>query len=459
MPRYRFRWDNVDPDLLAALTAGAELDGRSAADWLRSVYGARPRPQFVAERWPVLRDRWLAEAGPARTTVVEALRHLHLGDPSIDTSTDGGARAYLHTCRNQRSLRAVVLDEFIRRGEQDPQPFKPSAEVAPTWEEFAGSLTTALQALAPGQYLILSVRGTGTETDDGRPGSAYFVQFADGGDRGLRAEAVANAYLAGAERLAPARILRLVELGWQPPTFAPGDPFGPADEHGSPNFFRDWDQRPVPHREVADLACLTLREIYGADTPAFLQFAAFDDDGAAITLPPLGIAVERPPPRAPWQEAELPTPDTPQELRDHLMETLADLVEGDELQIDEDGDIPIRWGSTALFARVGDDAPVVRLFAPILRDLAPSTSLLEAVNDINQHYLMLKAIWDGSSVILTVDVSGCPYVGAHVIEALTMLGAAADELDDELQEEFGGRTFFAPRPPAAGPTEDTGGYL
>ena len=63
-----------------------------------------------------------------------------------------------------------------------------------------------------------------------------------------------------------------------------------------------------------------------------------------------------------------------------------------------------------------------------------------------------------SSVVMAMDVPSRPFVAAHLLHAVGTVGQVGDDLDEELQEEFGGRTFYGVRAPRT--DEDaTGGYL
>jgi hypothetical protein len=81
------------------------------------------------------------------------------------------------------------------------------------WEQFEGRLAAVLGRMAAGTFLILSSRA-----DDE---VVYYVQFAQGGRGGFRAEAESNNFLAGRWALSPAQEEQLAQLGWQCPT--PGD--------------------------------------------------------------------------------------------------------------------------------------------------------------------------------------------------------------------------------------------
>jgi hypothetical protein len=378
---------------------------------------------------------------------VRALRVHHLGDRTIDPSTAQGQVAYLHSCRMSGALRAIVLDELVRAGETSaPLPKRRTPQGA--WQAFAADLATNLAVLDAGQVLVVSVRGSGADRYLTRRSTQRYVQLAVDDDGGARVEAVSNAYLSRGDRLSERSIARLGELGWHPPTHDPGAE--ETDPQGSPNFFVDVAP-PVSWTEVADLAVTTLQDVYGVARPGFLQYASFDRDGNRIVLPTLGIDPEPP---APGIDADLlaeaaPDPRSPAELLGAVEDTLRPLLADGGLVTDEDGDIVVGWAGGRLFVRVLEDAPVVRLLSFALTDVEATPALLEVCNEISLHYPFLKAVYVDDSVVLIVDVPGTAFVGWQLVEAIARLGSAAEEIDDELEHQFGIPTL----PPG------TGGYL
>jgi hypothetical protein len=454
MPRYRFHWENVDAAVRLRL-CGDDVDEQDSVDVLRRRYGARPKERFVAACWPALRDAWLARDDVARAEVVASLRAAGLGDGAMALDGREREQAFLRTCRNQKTLRHVVLAGFIRSGEA-PVVATKAGPAGPTWAEFERALARALAGFAPGQCLVLSVRGTGVEGMPGPAGSSSYVQFI-ATDRGLRAEAVSNSFLSDSERLSPDAQVRLVELGWQPPTHLPGE--DESDPTGSSNYFHDHD-RGASVDDVAATAVTTLQDVYAAGEPTRLSYLSFDRAGNEVEVPDLGVEPQHLPSNVVEGDAEglLPSPATAEELRAQVEQALLPVLTGDRVVYDDDGDIPIRFGTTQVFVRSSVDAPVVRVFAILLTDLLPSAALIDAVNDLNQRFLFGKFFWDGSSVVMAMDVPSRPFVAAHLLHAVGTVGQVGDDLDEELQESFGGRTFYGVRVPPAdeGPT---GGYL
>src|SRR5450759_2481848 len=143
-----------------------------------------------------------------------------------------------------------------------------------SWEQFEGRLAAVLGRMAAGSFLILSSRA-GDEV-------VYYVQFAQGGRGGFRAEAESNNFLAGRWALSPAQEEQLAGLGWQCPT--PGNT--------DLNFMRQWPT-PAPYAEIARLAVRSLREVYGIERPAELVYRRFARRGPDFAEPELGIQLER----------------------------------------------------------------------------------------------------------------------------------------------------------------------
>jgi hypothetical protein len=454
VPRYRFRWENLGPALLAALCEGKDVAGEPVVDALRRSYGARPKLAFVAEQWPTLRDTWLAGEGARRGAVVVDLRRARLGDLTIRGDDRDSELRYLRSCRNQLTLRAIVLDAFIAAGERPPDDLKPSVPAPPlSWDELCERLTDALASLEDGQFLVVSVKGTGVEEDS----VSYFVLFAGQGSDGLRAEAVANAFLADDERLSDIAVGKLIALGWSVPTDLPETPLEEQNPKGSVNFYVDYAQ-PVPFADAAQRACDTLEAVYGVEHPGFLRYYAFDRAGERVELPGLRVEPELTAPSLDPAHlaARLLDPQSPEELFAALQTTVGLLLDVDDVQVDDDGDIPIMVGSTVMFLRVATDAPTIKIFAQILTEVRWSTALLEAVNEINRNYPFVRAWWDTDRVMLCADVMASPYVEQHVIAALQGFGQIADEIDDDLQRRFGGRVFLGQ---GGARQVETGGYL
>jgi hypothetical protein len=122
VPRYRFSWENLSAPLLAELCDSLGLKDDKSADALRTTYGARPKPEFVRDAWPVLRDRWLADDAVSRAHVLAQLRSARLGSSDTPVGTKAEQMTYLRSCHNQQSLRDIVLAQLLSVGEVAAAP-------------------------------------------------------------------------------------------------------------------------------------------------------------------------------------------------------------------------------------------------------------------------------------------------------------------------------------------------
>jgi hypothetical protein len=295
-----------------------------------------------------------------------------------------------------------------------------------SWDEFERRLALTLEQMADETFLIIA-------TPEGEDNRGYYLQFASGESYGLRAEAVGSGNLRPDRALVPAREAELDELGWQ----------RPAPDDVCRNFTRTWPF-PAPFQEIARLAVRTLREVHGIARPADLRYVykAFGD--SAIAAPDLGIEAQR---RAPPPTLHRQSRGAGTELVPLIENAIKRWLGLDELARDADGDYPIRIGSALMFVRLLDGVPpVVRIFSPILHDVAANPTLLAALNEINGRVRFGRVFWAGRQVIVAMELTALDITADQVAFACVELGNLADHLDDNLHGRFGGATAFATRP-------------
>jgi type I restriction enzyme M protein len=116
VPRYKFKWTNLDANMLRWLCRDLDLDVVDPAESLRSCYGARPTDDFVRDAWPALLERWLAKDPLSRRAVVDVLwaSGLREGEPPAHAAEEV---SYLRRRNNAKGLRDIVLDVFLAIGE------------------------------------------------------------------------------------------------------------------------------------------------------------------------------------------------------------------------------------------------------------------------------------------------------------------------------------------------------
>jgi hypothetical protein len=443
MPKYRFQWDNVPPTVLIPLAHEIGAPGSDAPNELRARFGARPKDDFVRACWPTIREQWLANDPIARHRVVEALAEAGVGSQfSGDDDME-----FLRSIRNAKTMRSIVLAAFHELGE--PQSDIERADLgrvrSRAWEPYSMTLAETLAALDEDQYLILF--------PEDRP--AWYVQFAVQGVHGLRGELVSNSYLAPEHQLSDRAVAAAIDLGWNEPTGTPGESTPGADPDGSPNFFEDWAS-PVQFIEVARLAVETLVEVLDVAHPGSLRYDAFTSEGVPIVLPALGQRGHD----VPDDQGDVSSSRPPDagEVAGRVLEMLRHASGKPELTPDSDGDIPLPYGSSMVFVRVFGDPPIIRVYAPALGRVMPDPDLPTVINNLNLNSTFVKWLFVDNTIVAAMDLFGWPLQETHVLNACGVVGNSADDLDDQLQERFGGKTFFGEHlPPKYQP--NVSGYL
>lgn len=118
LPRYKFKWSNLGPSILLALSRDLldedDLDGDPAAA-LQAAYGARPTEEFIRVAWPTLLESWLRTTRESREWVVNALRETRGQKGRV--SGRGAQMEFLRSLNNSKNLREIVWTEFIAAGE------------------------------------------------------------------------------------------------------------------------------------------------------------------------------------------------------------------------------------------------------------------------------------------------------------------------------------------------------
>jgi len=427
VPKYRFQWDNIPPNVLIPLADQIDAAGSDAPSELRARFGARPKDDFVRTCWPTIREQWLANDPVARTRIIEALADAGVGSQFVDADD----MEFLRSIRNAKKMRSIVLAAFHDLGE--PQPDIEHADLgrvrSRAWEPYSMTLAETLAALDTDQFLILFPKD--------RP--AWYVQFAVQGVHGLRGELVSNSYLAPEQQLSDRAIATAIDLGWNEPTGSPGEARPDIDPDGSPNFFEGWAS-PVPFIEVARLAIETLVEVLDVAHPGWLRYDAFTSEGDPIVLPALGQRGRDVPDEDGDVASSRPADAT--EVAGRVLEMLRHASGNPELTPDSDGDIPLGYGSSMVFVRVFGDPPIVRVYSPALGQVPPDPDLPAVLNNLNSNSTFVKWLFVDNTIIATMDLFGWPLQETHVLNACGVVGNSADDLDDQLQERFGGKTFF-----------------
>jgi hypothetical protein len=417
---------------------------------LERRFGAHPTQELVRALWPTLRDAWLASDAASRSEVVARLQAAGLGTDDDTTTADGQLR-FLATLSDTKTLRAVVLDAFLTHGADGATPVTTSAPTfapaptaaagaaptdrSPPWRAFERRLAEVLAALSDGESLVISAK-------DGRS----FVQLTVEGPEGLRAETASETFLEPAEGSSDQQLAGLAALGWQPPTTSERWEVEPG---GSASFSADFEA-PVPFDGVAEMVVSTLVDVWHIAEPDELRYRAFDD-GREILLPTLGLDRDTSGDDTGEQQESF------EQVRRRVRDLVRELADSDQIDYDDDGDLVLRFGSAVVFVRVLEQPLLVRVLSPLLEDVDAGPALVERLNDLNAQVHFARLVLVGTTVWVAIDLFCMPLAPAHVAYALRLVGEVADELDDALQGEFGGKTFFGEQ--AMKPKAGYAGYL
>ncbi|GAB1688462.1 T3SS (YopN, CesT) and YbjN peptide-binding chaperone 1 [Krasilnikovia sp. M28-CT-15] len=334
------------------------------------------------------------------------------------------------------------------------------AKVTEAWREFAGALAALLPTLSPGAHVDLTLDPTASGT-----GAAIYsvsLRLLSGGV--VEALAVGNAALPEGFRMDRSAVADLVALGWSPPGVLPGsgDSFGLRTEVSAAN-------------RLATVVTRTLRDVYGAPHPAFLVYLVHDEQDEPLESPPLGTARHEPGVGQAIDLADLDEDGVLTEALANAADEVVPLEERvrtvvatmskttvDQLQVDTDGDIGIRAGSAMVFVRVRDNPPLVDVFSPILTEVEPTEQLYVKLSELTNRMPIGRLYCAQDTVWASIPVFGRNFQATHLMLAVQVMTGLADELDDRLHGEFGGKRFFGEGDKPAGRTDGehrTGMYL
>jgi hypothetical protein len=329
----------------------------------------------------------------------------------------------------------------------DPATMDLGAKVGQAWTDFQAALADALATL-PETVAALDITLDPSATGQGAPLYSVSLDLADAEQ--MRAFAVSNRMLPREHQLSRKRIGEVVALGWAPPGVVAGS---------GERFGLD-----LPRSATGPAAAIivrTLREVYGSPHPAFLLYTAVDGSGTALADPPaLGVA-------RPTGGEGVPQLNhvnlTALSLERRVALTLAAMLQvaPESLPVDADGDFGIRSGSAMVFVRVREQPPLVEVFSPVLTGVPESQALYQRLSELVHRMPVGRLYLAGGTIWAGITVFGRDYQPSHLMVALEVMTGLADELDDRLRKEFGGRRFFGDPDEGPDPTppSNIGQYL
>jgi Putative bacterial sensory transduction regulator len=137
-------------------------------------------------------------------------------------------------------------------------------------------------------------------------------------------------------------------------------------------------------------------------------------------------------------------------LQPFVEKTVAEYLGAEDVHVWEDGTIPIRSGTTVVNVRLvqGEDParPMLQVYSPLLSEVDGSPELLAKLNDVNAKLSFVRAFWTDRTVILAMELLAESLDRDQVAHAVSLVSLAGDFWDSELNESFGGSTYFAEEP-------------
>ncbi|MER5700433.1 hypothetical protein ABT023_00515 [Micromonospora sp. NPDC002296] len=325
---------------------------------------------------------------------------------------------------------SILLDE--------PTTADLRAKVTEAWREFARALAERLRELPAGTHVELTLDPTASGTGN----AVYSISVDLTAEGRLSARAVGNAALPQGYRLDRSAVADMVALGWSPPGVVPG-----SGEHFG------LEGETAEATRLAALLSRTLRDVYGAPHPAFLVYVVHDAEGEPVPVEPLGTARSE---FGPDQDVEADLDEALAaasaqgagsdvlDLAERVRTVVSTMLKSssDQLQVDSDGDINIRAGSAMVFVRVRDNPPLVDVLSPVLTEVEPTERLYVKLSELTNRMPIGRLYCADDTVWASIPVFGRDFQATHLMLAVQVMTGLADELDDRLHGEFGGKRFF-----------------
>ena len=146
------------------------------------------------------------------------------------------------------------------------------------------------------------------------------------------------------------------------------------------------------------------------------------------------------PKRQPNPARALVWPKNWEQLQGAAIAALREGTQVPELEADESGDVPIRYGSAGLWVRVNRGIPQIAIYSCVLLDVEATPALLEALNELNAQHRPATFYLYKSVVVAATELDCAPFNPPALLRALQFLAHLVDEVDEDLSLRFGGRT-------------------
>jgi hypothetical protein len=130
-------------------------------------------------------------------------------------------------------------------------------------------------------------------------------------------------------------------------------------------------------------------------------------------------------------------------LQSHVRQCLQEVWDVCRVQVDSDGDVPFRAGTTAGWVAAVDGEPaLVRVWAHAAVGVKATVAVLREINDINRRSRTAHVYWDDGIVIVEQAVRADTVDAATLAQAWDAVSTVANDLGPMLAAVHGGSTPF-----------------
>lgn len=132
-------------------------------------------------------------------------------------------------------------------------------------------------------------------------------------------------------------------------------------------------------------------------------------------------------------------------FRNWLLKHAQEFTENEDLSPDEDGDIPLDFGSARTYLSPRGKPLSVDIYSILLANVEHSKELLDVINQRNcdASFAKLKYVAESREVVLHHEIMAAALNPKNLASHSAIIARLADALDSELQRDFGGATFGA----------------
>ena len=132
-------------------------------------------------------------------------------------------------------------------------------------------------------------------------------------------------------------------------------------------------------------------------------------------------------------------------IQSHLEVLMSKHLETDELQVEDDGEIPVACSSGRFVARVKDyhhREPHIEVYSIMVEDVELDPGLLEALNELNRRVSHLRVFWLESRVIVATELVGSSAEQSDIDCLCNEMGNFVHREGPKLAKTFGGTVAF-----------------